>query len=127
MPRLVVSLPVPPSVNARLVRGRRGHVVLSEAARQYNDEIAALLLPYRGKIPPKTPIALEVVFTYPNRRRDLDNILKQLVDALAQALEFDDAYVDTIIARKYTLSKAHPAVHVLIIWPATETNERSRR
>lgn len=116
MPRLVVSLPVPPSVNARLVRGRRGHVVLSEAARQYNDEVAALLLPYRGKIPPKTPIALEVAFTYPNRRRDLDNILKQLVDALALALEFDDAYVDTIIARKYTMSKAPPAVHVLVMW-----------
>jgi Holliday junction resolvase RusA-like endonuclease len=124
MPRLIVSLPVPPSVNARLVRGRAGHVALSEAARQYNDEVAALLLPYRGLIPPKTPIALEVAFTYPNRRRDLDNILKQLIDAMALALEFDDAYIDTIVARKYTLRQVPPAVHVLITWEAT-TSERS--
>jgi Holliday junction resolvase RusA-like endonuclease len=124
MPRLIVSLPVPPSVNARLVRGRRGQITLSEAARQYNEDVAVLLLPYRGLIPPKTPIALEVVFTYPNRRRDLDNILKQLVDALALALEFNDAYVDSIIARKYTISKAYPAVHVLIMWSSEQASER---
>jgi Holliday junction resolvase RusA-like endonuclease len=99
-------------------------VALSEAARQYNEDVAALLLPYRGSIPPRTPIALEVAFTYPNRRRDLDNILKQLIDALALALEFDDAWVDTIIARKYTLRGAPPAVHVLVMWEVLE-NERS--
>lgn len=116
MPSVTVTLPVPPSANHRLLRGRGGRVILSEAARSYTDLVAVALAGNRPTIPARTPLSLQVTFVCPNRRRDLDNILKQLIDSLATVLGFNDAWIDRIDATKCVSRQETPHVTVTLSW-----------
>jgi crossover junction endodeoxyribonuclease RusA len=106
----VVDLPLPPSVNHRYVRTRRGGVALTARARAYQEEVAAEMLAQLGRIPrlpPGARLGLRVQLCYPDRRRrDLDNALKALLDAVCGVLGVDDAAVDLLVVSRTVMSGA---------------------
>lgn len=100
----VVDLPLPPSVNHRYVRTRRGGVALTARAREYQESVYAEMLAQLGRIPrlpPGARLGLRVQLCYPDRRRrDLDNALKALLDAVCGVLGVDDAAVDYLVVQR---------------------------
>ncbi|MCL2640328.1 MAG: RusA family crossover junction endodeoxyribonuclease [Phycisphaerales bacterium] len=99
---LTASLPFPPSVN-RLWRKWRGRMVLSPEGRNYRTAVCARLA---GNGPRKPPsggrIALCMDAFPPDRRkRDLDNNIKSVADALQDAAVFNnDEQIDLLLARR---------------------------
>lgn len=97
MKSLVMSLPYPPTMNTYW-RNVRGRTLLSAAGRAYKAVVAAKVLmlgtrqPMRGRI-----VLIIVAFPPDRRRRDLDNLLKPIGDALAGANVFaDDEQIDDL-------------------------------
>lgn len=87
------DLPYPPSANHtwRVVRGQN-RVVLSKAARNFRARVYARLLAAGAK-PVSGPVALVIYVHAPDaRKRDIDNLLKALLDALQHAGLFADDY-----------------------------------
>lgn len=106
-----LTLPYPPTANTywRHV-GRK--VLLSAEARAYRTEVA-----WKAKLAGVRPLSGPVVVALdvyrPRRIGDLDNRIKQLLDALRDiAFEDDDQVVD-IHARRFD-DKANPRVEVTV-------------
>ena len=100
-----VKLPWPPSVNHyyAVVRGRK---VLSKKGREYKTESAVECL--RQKAPRSLTQRLEVcIDAYPpdKRKRDLDNIVKPIFDALQDYGMFDDSQIDDFRVRRREIAK----------------------
>ncbi len=90
---LSISLPHPPSVN-HYWRHVGAKVLVSREGREYRKRVAALLL---GTKPIEGPLSVVVAIHPPDRRRrDLDNVLKSLLDALQHGGAYSD---DSQIAR----------------------------
>lgn len=90
-------LPWPPSVNNYWVRTRGGGMMVSKAGRQYRvDLLADLTGKVRNKIEGR--VRLSVCVMPPDaRRRDLDNLLKPILDGLTAAgIWDDDSQVDEL-------------------------------
>jgi crossover junction endodeoxyribonuclease RusA len=85
----------PPSVNHYWERNRDGSMRIGRAGLAYRKEIAAACYG-RGKI--MGPCGIEITAYPPDRReRDIDNILKALLDAIAKAGAIEsDKYIDVI-------------------------------
>ena len=97
-------LPYPPSVN-HYYRNVSGRTLISAAGRAYRVRVAVEMSlqrpkPIRG--PMRGRLRLEVEVSPPDRRRrDLDNILKALLDALQHAgLYGDDSQIDELEMRR---------------------------
>lgn len=91
---LELSLPWPPSVN-HYWRSYRGMVVISEAGRKYRAAVAEqVFLQLRGKSTiGKLKVTIEA-WRPDNRRRDLDNLLKAVLDSMGHAgLYIDDSLI----------------------------------
>lgn len=90
-------LPWPPSAN-RYYRTVRGRPILSAVARQYRAAVVAMY----NQPPLEGRIALVITANPPDlRKRDLDNLLKQTLDALQAAGIFkDDSQIDQILIRR---------------------------
>jgi crossover junction endodeoxyribonuclease RusA len=84
---LIVTLPYPPTVNHYWLIGR-GRMYLSPAGRQYRRQVEAILF---GS-PTITGEVTVTVAVYPpdRRKRDLDNVLKALLDGLGHGGVYDD-------------------------------------
>ena len=99
---MTLTLPWPPSTNHshRQVRGR---VVLRESTRQYREDAYAAILQQIG-IPPRIARPVRIVATFhPPRgyRGDLDNLIKQTLDALqCGGVLANDKHVVAIAASK---------------------------
>ena len=116
MGEIVLELPLPPSANRRYVRRRDGGVALTREARDYDKWVYAALGPRRPRVPPEAPVSIRVELTVDHwRRRDLDNVLKQLLDSLGRCLGFDDAYVVRIEATK-RVQRGDEGVIVTVAW-----------
>lgn len=106
---LVLTLPWPPSVNTywrSLVIRNRVRVLLSEDARKYHIDCLARTLEEHGILRPMAG-RLEVhvrVFMPDRRRRDLDNMLKALLDTLKKigAIK-DDSQIDHLTITRHGL------------------------
>jgi crossover junction endodeoxyribonuclease RusA len=96
--RTTVTLPYPPTVNTYwryTPVGRSCRVFLSAKGRDYKKQIAGLLY---GLKPSHGRIQMEVEVNPPDRRkRDLDNILKALLDSMQGILYMDDEQIDCLI------------------------------
>lgn len=94
---LTFRLDYPPSVN-HYWRSFRGQVVLSAAGKQYRSAAAqyARTEPLTGRL----SVSLEL--TMPdNRRRDIDNTAKAVLDAIGHAgIWVDDCQVDLLVIRR---------------------------
>lgn len=88
------ALPWPPSANTYWRHPAKGPLagrhLISEAGRAYRIEVIALLFKY-PHTPLKGPLKLTIAAHRPDRRRrDIDNILKPLLDALTHANIYED-------------------------------------
>jgi len=77
---MTIRLPYPPSLN-RLYRSINGRSIKSALGRSYSSVAAGLVMASRVRV--KGPFVLSLVATPPDKRaRDLDNLLKPVLDAL---------------------------------------------
>ena len=92
-----LTLPLAPSVNAyyRYVGSR---VLISKKGRAYRKEIAAIVAVSRLKRFGDARLSIAITMHPPDRRRrDLDNVLKCLLDSLQHAGLFkDDSQIDKL-------------------------------
>lgn len=95
-----VTLPYPPSTN-RYWRHNRGRTHISSEGKAYREAVKATLWNVGG-FGPHPRLALHVTAFPPDRRRrDLDNLFKALLDALAHAgLYEDDAQIDELSIKR---------------------------
>lgn len=93
---IILDLPYPPSVNTYW-RNVGSKVLISEKGRKYRRNIQGLILEAgRVRINGRVQVAIDA---YPpdRRKRDLDNILKALLDSLTHAgVIEDDECIDKI-------------------------------
>jgi len=89
-PPLVLNLPYPPSVNKYWRRTRSGGVRVSGEGVAYREAVVAYC---KAERLPRLlgPLSVRLMVYVPDRRRrDLDNILKALLDALAHGGVYED-------------------------------------
>lgn len=104
------TLPYPPSVNTYWRHPSRGPLagrhLISQEGRAYREAIRAHVAESSfGKI--TGPVAVDIEAFFPDRRkRDLDNILKSLLDSLTHAgvWEDDSQIVDLRIRKGATIA-----------------------
>lgn len=92
-----LDLPYPPTVNTYWRNIGKGRTIISRAGRIYRVDVqAAVLLAGRPRVSGR--LRLGVLLTMPdNRRRDIDNVLKALLDALGHAGVYaDDSQIDRL-------------------------------
>ena len=91
--RLNLHLPYPPSVNHywRAVRTRVGvQMKISGEGRRFRKEVVAKISQLKVKAI-SGPVQVQILACRPDkRRRDIDNILKSLLDALGHAGAYKD-------------------------------------
>jgi len=99
---MTITLPWPPSTN-RYWRNVGGRVLISAHGRQYRQDVARIAAAGRTRgLVPRLPLAdrlaVAIVAAPPDRRRrDLDNLLKSLLDAITHAgIWLDDNQVDDL-------------------------------
>lgn len=113
---IAAVLPLPPSVNHQYIR-RRDRVVLTAASRAYYDDVAFELRCHAAP-PPRAHFSVTIRMYFPDRRRrDLDNTLKLMLDAIAHALGFDDGNIDELHVYR-ALDRQRPRAEVLLQWSA---------
>jgi len=114
---LTVALPYPPSVNHYWRRvGPR--TVISRQGRAYRREVAAAVERIdrvAEQMPLTGPLSVEVSLYPPDRRRrDLDNVLKALLDALQHAgVYLDDSLIEHLSVEKRDVVDGGKAVVVI--------------
>jgi crossover junction endodeoxyribonuclease RusA len=85
---LTISLSYPPSVNANY-RAVAGRTILSKKYREWKRTAGLEIMAQRAK-PVHGPVAIDIALKAPDkRRRDIDNPLKALIDALKENLIID--------------------------------------
>lgn len=101
---LDLILPLPPSVNhywrsVPATRNRRARVLISENGRRFKDacRLAALA---QCRAPLTDDLSLRGVVYFRDRRRDLDNVLKPLLDALQGVVYANDRQIAHIELRR---------------------------
>ena len=121
-----LSLPLPPSANHYY--RRVGHATLiSRAGREYRAAVKSALLAMGS--PSVTGPLTVLVTVYPpdRRRRDLDNLLKCLLDSLQHGgLYRDDSLIDRIDIRRGQCTPGG-GVHVAVDGQNTTTNSGASR
>ena len=86
---LEFELPYPPSVN-HYWRVYRGRMRISRAGRRYREQVCAILAA-SGVQPLQGPLSVQVeVYPPDDSRRDIDNLQKALLDALAHGGAYED-------------------------------------
>ena len=87
-----ITLPYPPSVN-NYWRAVRGRMLISREGRAYKQSVCIEVLT-KGRRKVLTGFLAMTVEIYPpdNRRRDIDNTAKAVLDALGAAHVYEDDY-----------------------------------
>ncbi len=110
---MILTLPFPPSSN-RYWRNFRGRVVKSQEARDYQQAVSCLANVGASNGFPTLltgAVGLQLNFYRPQRRGDLDNRVKILVDALQGIAYSNDSQVSELHAFLHD-DKQNPRVEV---------------
>lgn len=97
-----LTLPWPPTVNTyyrSIIQKGRPIVLLSKAGRQYKQTVDEIIEYRQCRALHPGRVKLEIVAHPPDRRkRDLDNLLKPLIDAIAGKGKIiqDDSQIDSL-------------------------------
>ncbi len=100
----MIELPWPPSVN-RYWRNVGGRAILSKEARDYRQTLEGLALCHRWPKLGGRRVSVEIEACPPDRRRrDLDNVLKAVLDGLTHVgVWHDDSQIDRLTIRRGAL------------------------
>ena len=109
---MTVILPYPPSAN-RYWRVVNGRPIVSKAAREYKIE-AGWKAKAQGQQIMVGPVSVTIAVYRPQKRGDLDNLLKVILDALNGIAYDDDAQIVEIKARRFD-DKSNPRVEIDVI------------
>lgn len=94
---MILNLPYPPSVNnyTAVFRGRK---ILSARGREYQTEVMANILQNGRPQTIKGRVRVQIEASPPDRRqRDIDNIVKPILDSLQKAAVFEnDSQIDDL-------------------------------
>lgn len=95
-----LTLPYPPSVN-RYYRMWRGRMLISADGRAYRRRVEGIMLEARCE-PLGGALSVEIdVYPPDRRRRDIDNVLKALLDALEHGGAYaDDNQITRLVVHK---------------------------
>ena len=109
---MVITLPYPPSIN-RYYRRVGQRTLISKQGRDYRTTIcrvARVPAPFEGRLD------VSVLVSPPDqRRRDLDNTLKALLDSLQHAgVYLDDSQIDRLLVERSGMIKGGQ-VEVVIV------------
>lgn len=100
---LDLTLPYPPSTNTYW-RHYRGRTLLSRQGRAFRTTVCSILAA-QGVTPLDGPLVVQIAIHPPDRRRrDIDNVLKSLLDAL----QHGGAYKDDAQIVRLTIEKFQP-------------------
>lgn len=133
--QLEFVLPICPTPQERPRFTRTGHAYHSAKQQARERELALALLPYRPKTPLQGPVVVLVHAKLPKPLKlpsgkkywkpDVDNLAKQMLDALTRAnFWHDDSQVVEISIRK-TYSDTPPQWHVMILGEGEGENEQA--
>lgn len=113
---VVIWIPLlPPSVNHMYRNNGRGGRVLTDEAQAWRRLVAAEVAALGSPRLAGGPLELTLRLTYGTRRRtDIDNRIKAALDALALALDFDDARVARIEVLHAGYATGRPACEMVI-------------
>lgn len=120
------TLPYPPSVNS-IWRRVGSKTLLSADGREYHARVenAVALLMTRYPVPP-APHAVRLSFVVPDRRkRDLDNVLKAILDPVYRAFKtkhktMDDSVITRIEATKRYEGPGTSGSVTVLVWTDVE-------
>jgi crossover junction endodeoxyribonuclease RusA len=85
-----MHLPYPPSVNTYW-KSWRGRVVISKEGKKYKDVVKIMTRHVR---PTEENVSIRIeVYPPDRRRRDIDNVLKALLDSLNGVVYHDDSQI----------------------------------
>lgn len=109
----MIVLPWPPSTN-RYWRHWQGRTLLSRQGREYRQE--AVRAAHSAERWGRRHVAVSIRAFVPDaRRRDLDNLLKASLDALAHARVYeDDSQVRRLLVEHAGIDRANPRLEVCI-------------
>ena len=113
---MTLTLPYPPSTN-HAYAVRNGRKIKTTTAREYATEVAWRVADHvrTGEQPPETWGGTRLAATldvYPPdaRRRDLANLEKLALDAVAAQLGFDDSQIDVLTLRRQAIDRTNPRI-----------------
>ena len=100
---LALELPYPPSVN-HYWRRVGARTLISRGGRAFRTAVCTILAAY-GVQPLEGPLAVSVDLYPPDRRRrDVDNVLKSLLDALAHGGAYhDDSQIVRLLIQRQAI------------------------
>lgn len=100
------SLPWAPSINHYYIHTGRG-VILGKRGRDYRETVKSQLIEYRNSFNADARLAVTINLHPPDkRRRDIDNPLKCILDALQHACVFkDDNQIDLLTTARREIIK----------------------
>jgi len=105
---IALTLPYPPSVNTywRSPNSGKlaGRTLISKKGREYRQQVEQIIKEQGSpKAQPGRLIVTILVFPPDNRRRDLDNLPKAILDSLTHANVIeDDSLIDFLSIRRHT-------------------------
>ena len=117
---ITLKLPWPPSTNA-YYRVFNNRAILTKEARNYRAEVVRLF----GEFPTMVGRLGVIIYAFPpdKRKRDLDNLLKQPLDALQHAgIYSDDSQIDELVIRRQHVCKDP---HLLVMIDNGDTSDTS--
>ena len=120
---LVLDLPLPPSVNHYW--GQHGHRrYVSKAGVAFKQQVAEYVIDYRVPKLGTARLAMTVVlFPKDRRKQDIDNRIKALWDALADAGVFDnDEQIDVLMVQRGEIKKGGECLVMIDILDKIEEN-----
>ena len=108
---LILTLPWPPSVNSYWRHPTRGALagrhLISQEGRLYRSSVATLTTGMAGAFSASMRLSVSIYAAPPdNRRRDLDNLPKAVLDALTHAQVWpDDSQLDRLLIERVPVQK----------------------
>ena len=107
---MILTLPWPPSINTYYRSPSKGplagRVLISEDGRAYRKAVAAIVRGIKHRSF-DVPLAMAIEASPPDRRaRDLDNLLKSVLDSLQHAgVYLNDAQIDDLHIRRCSVKR----------------------
>ena len=104
---MVLSLPYPPSMNEYWHHDRRGRVYIAQSGKTFRTTVGWVVKQARANERYADRLSVSVQLWMPDkRRRDIDNVLKPLLDALEHAGVYeDDSQIDQLYVTRCGVEK----------------------